>query len=49
MPGWRYPETPRKSQVENYILNVKREHSSWDDRKRLEPVENPFGPKLLPM
>jgi hypothetical protein len=39
-------------------LNVKREHSSWSARKIpgvpdletrvLEPLENPFGPKLLP-
>jgi len=70
-------------QVENYILNVKREHSSWGARKirerqavgikevhddiwlvsfmdydlgyfdletrALEPLENPFGPKVLPM
>jgi hypothetical protein len=75
-------------QVENYILNVKREHPSWGARKIrerlvrrrsgrrhqevhddiwlvsfmdydlgyfdletrvLEPLENPFGPKVLPM
>ncbi|MGA8143294.1 MAG: helix-turn-helix domain-containing protein [Candidatus Acidiferrales bacterium] len=35
-------------QVENFILNVKHEHTSWGARV-LEPLENPFGPKLLPM
>ncbi len=50
-------------QVENYILNVRREHPSWGARKIreppdydvgyfdldtrvLEPLENPFGPKV---
>ncbi len=39
--------------VENYILNVKREHTTWGyfdlDTRVLEPLENPFGPKVLPM
>ncbi len=37
-------------QVENFILNVKRDLGYFDLETRvLEPLENPFGPKVLPM